>query len=176
MELKQEHIDILEARGWSVCGYVDDGRVELEKYSPAGEDFIVCVEVKNFPRAVAEYAAEFDVDEHIAMWLEAKRNGVDGVPNTRELVQDAMDIDKMLDELADALMGTPKKEERRVLTKEELLDEMRFQMENWEKAANQRLKLHEPDAAREFMDKADGIRGVLDWVEIMEQEVVNNGV
>ena len=46
----------------------------------------------------------FDVDEHVEMWIEARRNGVRGVPSSiRELVEDAEDIDKMLEELADAL-------------------------------------------------------------------------
>lgn len=37
------------------------------------------------------------------MWIEAKRSGTNGVPSARELVHDAVAIDKMLDELADAL-------------------------------------------------------------------------
>jgi len=104
-ELEQKYVDILEARDWSVSSYTDDGRVELEWYSPAGEDFLMCVSVENFPEAVAEYAADFDIDEHIAMWIEAKRNGVSGVPSARELVHDAEDIDKYLQELAAALMA-----------------------------------------------------------------------
>lgn len=88
---------------WAVSSYTGDGRVELEKYSPAGEDFIMCLEVKNFPEAVAEYAAGFDIDEHIEMWIEAKKNGTRGVPSTRELVHDAEAIYKMLQELSAAL-------------------------------------------------------------------------
>lgn len=102
-ELKQEYLDVLEMHDWTVISYTDDGRVELQKYSPAGEDFSICVEVKNFPEEVAEYAANFDIDEHIEMWIEAKHNGVSGVPSARELVYDAEDIDKMLHELAAAL-------------------------------------------------------------------------
>ena len=52
---------------------------------------------------VREYAAGFDIDEHIEMWIEARKNGVSGVPSTRELVKDAEDIDKMLQEIAAAL-------------------------------------------------------------------------
>ena len=104
-ELEQKYVDILEARNWSVSSYTDDVRVELEWYSPAGEDFVMCVLVENFPEAVAEYAADFDIDEHIAMWIEAKHNGVSGVPSARELVHDAEDIDKYLQELAAALMA-----------------------------------------------------------------------
>lgn len=103
MKLHQNYIDVLEGKGWSVAGYTDDGRVELETYSPAGEDFCICVEVDGFPEAVAEYAAGFDPDEHIAMWIEAKKNGVRGIPETRELVHDAENIDRMLQELASAL-------------------------------------------------------------------------
>lgn len=39
-ELRQEYLDILEKRDWSVSSYTDDGRVELEWWSPAGEDFL----------------------------------------------------------------------------------------------------------------------------------------
>lgn len=104
MELKEKYLDVLEKYDWAVSSYMDDGRVELEKYSSAGEDFIMCVEVENFPEAVAEYAAGFDIDEHIAMWIAAKAAGMIGVPSARELVHDAEDIDKMLQELAAALM------------------------------------------------------------------------
>ena len=47
--------------------------------------------------------ANFDIDEHIELWIEAKRNGVKGVPSARELVYDAEAICKMLQELAAAL-------------------------------------------------------------------------
>lgn len=64
-ELRQEYLDILEKREWSVSGYTDDGRVELEWWSPAGEDFLVCVNVENFPDEILDYSDDFDPDEHI---------------------------------------------------------------------------------------------------------------
>ena len=97
------YLEILEKHDWAVCGYTDDGRVELEKYSPAGEDFTICVNAENLPEAVAETAADFDIDEHIEMWIEARHNGVGGVPSARELVTDAEAIAEMLRELAAAL-------------------------------------------------------------------------
>lgn len=104
-ELEQKYIDILEENDWIVSSYTDDGRVELEKYSPAGEDFLMCVEVENFPKSVREYANDFDCDEHAGMWLEA-RGRVEGVlESTRELIDDAEAIQKMLYELTDALDG-----------------------------------------------------------------------
>ena len=32
--LLQNYIDILKENDWSISSYTDDGRVELEKYSP----------------------------------------------------------------------------------------------------------------------------------------------
>ena len=54
-ELRQEYLDILEKREWSVCGYTDEGCVELEWWSRAGEDFLVCVNVENFPDEILNY-------------------------------------------------------------------------------------------------------------------------
>lgn len=102
-KLEQKYLDVLEKHDWAVSSYTDDGRVEIEKYSPAGEDFSICVEVKNFLDAVMEYYEDFDVDDHIDMWVEARRNGVSGVPSTRRLAIDAEAIDEMLKELAYAL-------------------------------------------------------------------------
>lgn len=102
-KLKEKYISVLEACGWAVSSYTGDGWVEIEKYSPAGEDFSICVEVENFPNAVMEYYKDFDVDEHIEMWVEAKRSGTSGVPSVRRLVIDGEAIDKMLKELAYAL-------------------------------------------------------------------------
>lgn len=94
---------VLEKLDWAVSGYTDDGMVALEKYSPAGEDFLMCVEVKNFPAAVLKYWEEFDADDHVEELIEAKRNGFQGVPRASVLVKDAEAIDDMLKELADAL-------------------------------------------------------------------------
>ena len=97
--------EICEELDWKVTAY-EDGTVELEKYSPAGEDFSFVVKADGFVENVKEYAAGFDVDEHIEMWIMAKRSGTQGVPSARELVHDAEDIDKMLQELAAALEAT----------------------------------------------------------------------
>lgn len=102
-ELRQEYLDILEKRGWGVSGYTDDGRVELEWWSPAGEDFLVCVNVENFPDEILDYSDDFDPDEHIEMWVEARANGRQDVPGARRLAKDADDIQKELDDLLETL-------------------------------------------------------------------------
>jgi hypothetical protein len=93
---------VCENCGWEISD-VGDTTIELGKYSPAGEDFSFTAEKENFIKSVKEYAAYFDIDEHIEMWIEARKSGMRGVPSTRELVKDAEDIDKMLQELAAAL-------------------------------------------------------------------------
>jgi hypothetical protein len=107
--MNPKYREVCERLEWSVyeCG---DGSIELEKHSPAGEDFSICVGVENFVDNVKEYAASFDQEEHIEMWVLA-RHTVSGVPSIKELVRDAEDIDKMLKELAEALFQAELAEE-----------------------------------------------------------------
>lgn len=92
----------VEDLGWYVH-FCDDNSIEFETYSPAGEDFIFSIEGRDIVREVAEYAYDFDADEHASMWIDA-RERVSGVPKSiRTLIDDADEIQKMLDELADAL-------------------------------------------------------------------------
>ena len=99
-KISTKHRQICEELGWSLRLSED---VELSQYSPAGEDFSFCVSIENFVEEVVEYAANFDIDYHIETWLEAKSNGVRGVPSARVLVEDAYAIDEMLCCLATAL-------------------------------------------------------------------------
>lgn len=101
---------VCERLDWSVTEH-EDGTVELETYSPAGEDIIVTVDAHNFVENAKAYSASFDVDDHIEMWIEARHNGVAGVPSTRELVHDVEDIDKMLQRLSTALWDAEMKME-----------------------------------------------------------------
>lgn len=61
-------------------------------YSPAGEDLgentiFFNGTLKDLQEQLDNYT--LDVDEYVEMWLEAKRNGVSGVPSASELVRDA---------------------------------------------------------------------------------------
>lgn len=69
---------------------------------PAGEDFSFSVSSDDLIRQVQEYANDFDISEPIAMWLEA-RGRVFGVPDAVTLVNDAKEIQAMLDALAEKL-------------------------------------------------------------------------
>lgn len=102
-------IDVAESLDWS-CDIDDDNGellgIEFEKYSPAGEDFSFFAR-GNTAREIVEsvdfYYENFDTDEHITMWVNAKISGVSSVPNIRVLVEDADAIDEMLKELSEAL-------------------------------------------------------------------------
>lgn len=114
-EIKNEKLEKLleeaENLEWSYRIYREDSDrtyVELEKYSPAGEDFIMTVdfleesEIISFFDDLNQSYAYFDVDEHVEMY--APNRGQNGVPGTyRELVEDAEAIKEMIGELYDFL-------------------------------------------------------------------------
>ena len=102
--LKKRLIQKADELEWSVT--IDGKEWEFEKYSPAGEDFLFSVSVEDVMDLwvkVWSYACDFDTEEHIKMWVEAKNSGTSGVPSIRTLVEDADAIEDMLEELADAL-------------------------------------------------------------------------
>lgn len=90
--------EVCENQGWNVSVYEND--IELSKYSPAGEDFSFIIDANDdLQRQVEEYANNFDVDEHVKMWIDGP-----GAPGSiRELLEDAEWIDEDLQDLAKAL-------------------------------------------------------------------------
>lgn len=106
-------LDKAEEMGWNWEAYIEPGSrrtyVEIGQSSPAGEDFSMVIDfdeenqADSFKDSLEAYYEDFDIDEHIEMWIEAKRSGTSGVPSTRELVKDAEAIDGMISELSQAL-------------------------------------------------------------------------
>lgn len=90
----------IEDAGWKVDD--NDAIWEIGKCTPAGEDFWFTVNTENILDEIKEYAEDFDVDEHVIMWVEA-RNSCRGVPSVRELLEDAEWIDNELQKLVDKL-------------------------------------------------------------------------
>lgn len=84
--------------------------VEMGQHSPAGEDFSMIIDFEaedqsdSFLDNLESYYEDFDVDEHIEMWVNA-RGDVSGIPSVRELAKDAEDIDAMILELFQTLKG-----------------------------------------------------------------------
>lgn len=101
--MNEKYREICERLGWRVIE-CSDGNFELEKWSPAGEDIVFDVDAGSFLDSVKSYYDDFDIDEHVALWIESR--GKRGVPSTvRELLEDAEAIDAMLKELAEALFA-----------------------------------------------------------------------
>lgn len=66
-------------------------------------DFDAEDQCSSFRDSLESYYEDFDIDEHIEMWVEARKNGVSGVPSIRELVKDAEEIDGMILKLSQTL-------------------------------------------------------------------------
>lgn len=101
MDLKTSLISKAKELGWEVD--IDESGWEFKKYSPAGEDFFFGVSGEDVVAEVLEYYETFDTEDHVMGLMEAKNNGFRGVPGLKELVEDADAIEKMLEELYDAL-------------------------------------------------------------------------
>ena len=89
MELSERIEELLDEHDFSVCGdiserYGEKGRydIELETYSPEGEDVLVSLTYdgteKDFIREFNDYAEGFDAEDHAEMWIECRgKNGAD---------------------------------------------------------------------------------------------------
>ncbi len=102
---KNELLKIIKSKYWSV-DKESNTSYRLSKYSNAGEDYGFSVDGATADEMVADikrYADNFDIEEHIEMWVEAKKNGVSGVPSILELVEDAKAIAEDLRSLAEAV-------------------------------------------------------------------------
>ena len=103
-----------EKLGWWSSAWIEESQngrtyVEMDQHSPAGEDFSMIIDFdaedqcSSFRDSLESYYEDFDIDEHIEMWVEARKNGVSGVPSIRELVKDAEEIDAMILKLSQTL-------------------------------------------------------------------------
>lgn len=150
MKLTNRIMEVLEKHDFSVFGeitertYNNDGYdVELETYSPEGEDVIVSLiydgTEEDFIRQIRSYAEDFDADEHAEMWIEHR--GKNGVPDSiKNLLEDAKWIKNTLEEVADDLESIDNEEETdnrdwNVIQLEKAIEELdeiqaRFYMDN----------------------------------------------
>ena len=98
-----EFIEKLEEKfsNWDISK--TNSGIEFHQYTNAGEDFSFEVEgttPDEIVKGVEKYFEDFDPEEHVKMWIEAKENGVKGVPSIFALVEDSKDLDKDLEDLA----------------------------------------------------------------------------
>ena len=121
MELSERIIEVLEAHDISLCGeitertYNNDGYdVELETYSPEGEDVIISLiydgTEEDFIRQFESYAEGFDAEEHAETYINMR--GQNGVPESiKDLLEDAEWQKEMLLEVAKNLKNIDNEEE-----------------------------------------------------------------
>lgn len=97
--MEQKYLDVFEWREWRVRE--DESGVELEWFTPAGEDYLVNIDTEDqsITGAVFDAYMDFDVEDHVRMWLNAKADGVSGVPDIDEPVKDAHAIEGELRDL-----------------------------------------------------------------------------
>lgn len=97
-----KQIEKIEALDWRIYEPTD-GSIELEKHTPAGEDYNIYISPDNdiLTTIDAEYS-NFDPDEHAAELIPYR--GQRGVPATiRAILEDAEALQKMLHDLTTAL-------------------------------------------------------------------------
>lgn len=100
---KQELFDLIENQGWKIYDNSDQGYIDLENYSPAGEDLYVTIQGESLceiAQDLQQYAQNFNAEEHAAGWY-GRNNGEPS--SLRTLLADADEIQEMLDDLSIAI-------------------------------------------------------------------------
>lgn len=129
MELSNRIEEVLKRFDFSLCGeiterYSEKGKydIELETYSPEGEDVIVSLiydgTEEGFVVAFVEYANDFDAEEHTEIWIESR--GKNGVPESiKDLLEDAEWQKNTFLEVAEALNSLDESEELSSMNREQ---------------------------------------------------------
>lgn len=63
----------------------EDSQYFIHQYTPEGEDWGFYLE---HLKDIVDYSENFDPGEEFAMWVDAKRNGIHGVPEYDDLWED----------------------------------------------------------------------------------------
>lgn len=92
--MKKITVKRLEKMGFDV--EKDDQGYNLQQYTPAGEDWNLSF---NNLQDIKDYAENYDPEDDFNIWIEAKQNGVVGVPGVAELWQDQLWKQNLLSQL-----------------------------------------------------------------------------
>lgn len=129
MELSKRIEEVLERFDFSLCGeiserYNEKGKydVDLETYSPEGEDVIVSLiydgTEEGFIAAFVDYANYFEAEEHAEIWINIR--GKNGVPESiKDLLEDAEWQKNTFLEVAEALNSLDESEELSSMDREQ---------------------------------------------------------
>lgn len=103
--MRKQTREIIENLGWRVNS---DTSIEMWT-DTAGQNY--CIECNNkgeLQETIKSYNNGYDLDYEVEMYLEAKRNGLQGVPSASVLVEDCKEVERKLEELWEAVMDLPK--------------------------------------------------------------------
>ena len=98
--ISQKILDALDDNNWKLYIDTEDNFIELEWYSPAGEDFLLSFDVKDddFLSQLYDAYINFDTEQHAV-----ENYGMRGAPGLRVLLDDADAIEDELKRLWCAL-------------------------------------------------------------------------
>lgn len=134
MKLSERIIKVLERNEINLCGkitkrtYSNDGYdIELETYSPEGEDVIIALiydgTEEDFVREFERYARDFDAEKHAETYIDMR--GKNGVPESiKDLLADAEWQKEMLLSVARQLNDGNIDNDKEPITKEKFMDYM----------------------------------------------------
>lgn len=109
---KQLLEDFFERHNFSVCRSEevlfakDDSTIHwsIHTCTNTGENLTETIDCKNTVKAIRlalfDLYDTFDIEDYVAMWLNAKQNGVKDVPDVETLTEDARAIKEMLKDLS----------------------------------------------------------------------------
>ena len=96
-------IEVAEMLDWKVTE--DNGEFELEKYSPAGQDFIISISadtLEEFTKELSDRYDNFDCSEEAYKWLDESGHGKNGAPyDMKDVYEDMEECEQMLNELVE---------------------------------------------------------------------------
>jgi len=96
-------IDVADSLGWSVTH--NKGEFEFQKFSPAGQDFNMCIPAVSLIELKDELYGrwnDFDCSEEAHVWLDDSGHGKNGAPyDMKDLYEDMEACQDMIEELYD---------------------------------------------------------------------------
>ena len=100
----KQFIKIAEGLGWSVTKGRTD--IELQQYTTFGQDFSFSVNrTEDYVKQVYEYYDSFDPSAEALLWCDDDGHGKNGAPcHLKDIIADMEEVEKMLEQLYDALL------------------------------------------------------------------------
>lgn len=89
---------VLEKHGFILTK--EDNGWDISQYTPAGEDWHFFLGKLT---ELKDYVEGFDPEDEFAMWMEARHNGVAGVPKPYELWKDSLWKENVLNEVLEEI-------------------------------------------------------------------------